>query len=73
MQCCDQGTNCDEELVVTIQINGKKVDTMRVPAAICREPLKMLALENETVVKFLAGREEKDIILDAKKAVNIII
>ena len=70
--CCCQGENCDGELTITIQINGKAVDTMQVPANICNEPLKALALENEKVLELLDGRQEQDVILNGRDSVNII-
>lgn len=66
-------TSCCGELTVILQINGKIVSSMLVPANICMEPLKALAFENEKVAAIVGDRIEKDVILDGRKSVNIIL
>ncbi|MDH3346885.1 MAG: hypothetical protein OEM02_02115 [Desulfobulbaceae bacterium] len=61
------------ELTVTIQINGETITTMQVPSNICNEPLKALAAENDAIVARLGDRIEKDILLEGKKIVNILV
>jgi len=70
--CCGQGKKCDGVLTITIQVNGKAVGTMQVPAGICNEPLKALALEDKRILELLNDRAEKDVILSGRESVNII-
>ena len=67
------GSSAIGELTVTIQINGETITTMQVPTNICNEPLKALAAENETVITRLGDRIEKDILLEGKEIVNILV
>lgn len=73
MKCCEDQSGQPGKRVVTIQINGHPITTMQVPAKICREPLKALAVENEKAITILDGRIEKEIILPDDDTVNIIV
>ena len=66
----------DDEIDVPVQVNGKKRDTLRVPAKIDPEALKKLALESENVRRHTRDREPVKLILVARptpKLINIVV
>ncbi|EMY33129.1 leucyl-tRNA ligase [Arthrobacter crystallopoietes BAB-32] len=68
----------DEKLLVqatvtaVVQVQGKVRDRLEVPADISEEELKAQALASEQIIKTLAGREIRTVIVRAPKLVNIV-
>jgi leucyl-tRNA synthetase len=62
-----------DEIDVPVQINGKKVAVLKVPAEIDDAALKAAALADEKVQKSLAGRPVKKSIVIPRKLVNLVV
>jgi len=62
-----------EEMTIVIQVNGKLRGRETVPAGLSSEELEKLVLANETVNKYISGKEVKKVIVIPKKLVNIVV
>lgn len=69
----DQEAAKEEELTIVVQINGKVREKLQVPADISDEQIEELALSNTKVLKFIANKQPKKVIVVKKKLVNIVI
>ncbi len=69
----DEAAAAEEEITLVLQINGKVRDRLQVPVDITQEQMRTFALSNETVQKYLAGKDPKKVILVPGKLVNIVI
>jgi leucyl-tRNA synthetase len=56
---------------IPVQVNGRLRDVLKVPAAATSAEIEALALANEKVQPFIAGKTIKKIIVVPKKLVNI--
>src|SRR3989344_616042 len=63
----------EEKFTLVLQVNGKVRDTVEIDSGITEQQAKELALENEKVKSFLAGKAAKKLIYVPKKLVNIVI
>ncbi|OGZ00309.1 MAG: hypothetical protein A2945_01670 [Candidatus Liptonbacteria bacterium RIFCSPLOWO2_01_FULL_52_25] len=63
----------EEKFILVLQVNGKVRDTVEIDSGITEQQAKELALENEKVKSFLAGKAAKKLIYVPKKLVNIVI
>ncbi len=63
----------EETFELVIQINGKVRLTVSAPANITEEQAKELALSQERVKVFLAGKEPSKIIYVPGKLINIVL
>ena len=61
----------ESTVTVVIQVNGKLRDRIEVPADISQAELEKLALANDRVKEFLAGKQIKKVIVVPGKLVNI--
>ena len=62
----------EESVTCVVQIKGKVRDRIEVPADIGEDELKALALADDNVVRFLAGRDIRTVIVRAPKLVSIV-
>jgi leucyl-tRNA synthetase len=62
----------EEEVTCVVQVNGKVRDRLEVPPGIGDAELRDLALAAPGVVRALAGRGVKTVIVRAPKLVNIV-
>jgi len=62
----------DDEVVIVLQVNGKKRDEILVLRDTEKADLERLALESEQVHKFLDGREPKRVIVVPNRLVNVV-
>jgi leucyl-tRNA synthetase len=62
----------DESVTCVVQIAGKVKERLEVSPDISEDDLRALALASESVVKALAGREARKVIVRAPKLVNIV-
>jgi leucyl-tRNA synthetase len=62
----------EETVTSVIQVQGKVRSRLQVPPSIGEEELKALALADEAVVRTLAGREIRTVIVRAPKLVSIV-
>ncbi|MDD3814551.1 MAG: leucine--tRNA ligase [Desulfocapsaceae bacterium] len=63
----------EEELTLVLQVNGKVRSRLLVPANISDEEIKEKALNDENILKIIADKPVKKIIIVQKKLVNIVI
>jgi leucyl-tRNA synthetase len=63
----------EDEVVVVVQINGKRRGDMKVAKGLSKDELTKLALEVDSVKHHLAGQEAKKIIVVPDKIVNIVV
>jgi len=69
----DEALCVDEEILIVVQVNGKKRDELRVPKTMDGEELKQLALDSDKVQRFLEGRPVKRVILVPGRLVNVVM
>ena len=69
----DEGLTRDEVVTVVLQINGKVRSKIEVPAGTPMETLEALALENERVQEWTAGRQIVKRITVPDKLVNLVV
>ncbi len=62
----------NDEITLVLQHNGKTRDKLTVPADISKEDAEKLALANESIIKFLDGREPKKVIVVPGRLVNVV-
>ncbi|QYZ69256.1 leucine--tRNA ligase [Neotabrizicola shimadae] len=63
----------DDEVVLPIQINGKRRAEIRVPKDMPAAEIEKIALADEGVVKFLAGQPVKKLIVVPGRIVNVVV
>ena len=61
------------EVEVVIQLNGKRLASMALPAGLPREELETRALASPRVVERLAGRAPRRVVVVLDKIVNIVV
>jgi leucyl-tRNA synthetase len=62
----------ENEIEIPLQVNGKLRDVIKVSANATVPELEALALANEKVKPYFAGKNIKKIIVVPKKLVNIV-
>jgi leucyl-tRNA synthetase len=62
-----------DQITVVLQVNGKLRSRLTVPADISDIELEEMALVNERVLKFIAGKPVRKTIVVKKKLVNVVI
>lgn len=62
----------ENEIEVPVQVNGKLRDVIKVPVDATQDQLQSLALANDKVQPFLAGKTVKKVVVVPKKLVNIV-
>src|SRR5579875_1212651 len=60
------------EVTIAVQVNGKLRDTLSVPKGASREDLQARALASDNVVRILAGKEPKKVIVVPDRLVNLV-
>ena len=63
----------EDELTIVVQVNGKVRTRIQVNTNISDDALKEKALADERVIKFMAGKDTKKIIVVKGKLVNIVV
>jgi leucyl-tRNA synthetase len=63
----------DDEVVLPIQINGKRRAEIRVPKDMPASEVEKIALADEAVVKFLAGQPVKKLIVVPGRIINVVV
>jgi leucyl-tRNA synthetase len=62
----------EDEVEIVLQVNGKVRDRLTVPIAATEAELEKIALENERVREFTAGKAIRKVITIPKKLVNVV-
>jgi len=63
----------EDEITLVVQVNGKVRDRIMVPADISEESARERALKSEAVVKLLAGKAPRQVIVVPGRLVNIVV
>lgn len=69
----DHTVAADEEITIVIQVNGKVRSKIVVPADEEDDRIKALALDDEKIMKFIAGKKVVKEIYVPKKLINIVV
>ncbi len=60
-------------VTLVVQVNGKVRDRLEVPAEISDPEARALALGNEKVLKFIDGKQVRDVIVVPGRLVNVVV
>ncbi|MEN8139895.1 MAG: leucine--tRNA ligase [Thermodesulfobacteriota bacterium] len=63
----------DNEITLVIQVNGKVRSRLQVAAGIADDEIKAMAMADDKVQKFMAGKEIRKVIVVKNKLVNIVV
>ncbi len=69
----DEAAAAQDEITLVIQVNGKVRDRITVPADISEDKAKQAALASEAVIRFLEGKQPRQVIYIAGRLVNIVV
>jgi len=69
----DENSIKDEEIKIAVQINGKVRAEIMIQADNNEETVKQKTLANETVLRYIAGRDVKKIIYVKNRLINIVL
>jgi leucyl-tRNA synthetase len=69
----DENLIKDEEIKIAVQINGKVRTEIMIQTDNNEEIVKQKTLANETVLRYIAGRDVKKIIYVKNRLINIVI
>ena len=69
----DPGLTKEDEFEIPVQINGKLVNVVRVPAGSASEAVQAAALADEKVQSRIAGKTVAKVIVVPNKAVNLVV
>jgi leucyl-tRNA synthetase len=62
----------EEEVTIAVQVNGKLRDTLVAPRGTSRDEIEALALASENVVRILAGKPPRKVIVVPDRLVNLV-
>ena len=63
----------EDEVTIVVQINGKVRAKLQAPIDIDDQALQQMAMAEEKIVKLLADKKPRKIIVVQKKLVNIVL
>jgi len=63
----------EDDVTLPIQINGKRRAEISVPRDMPKDEIEKLALQNEDVIRFLAGQPVKKLIVVPGRIVNVVV
>ncbi|MEP7070372.1 MAG: class I tRNA ligase family protein, partial [Usitatibacter sp.] len=69
----DAGALVQDQVELVVQVNGKLRGHLRVPASATREMVEAMALEDETVRKFVNGQTPKKVVVVPGRLVNVVV
>ncbi|KDR94080.1 leucyl-tRNA synthetase [Peptoclostridium litorale DSM 5388] len=69
----DEKALVKDAIEIVVQVNGKVRGKMSVPSEISREDMEKIALDDEKVKEFIAGKNVVKVIVVPKKLVNIVV
>jgi leucyl-tRNA synthetase len=62
----------EDEITIAVQVNGKRRDEIRVGKSLAAPEVEAIALGREPVIRALAGRPPKKVIVVPGRIVNIV-
>ena len=68
----DKSLLVEETVTCVVQVQGKVRGRLQVPPTIAEDDLRSLALADEAVVRALAGREIRTVIVRPPKLVSVV-
>ena len=69
----DQSLLVEDTVTLPIQVNGKRRSEVTVPKDLDKAEVEKLVLEDEAVVKALAGGQPKKLIVVPGRIVNVVV
>ena len=69
----DESKLVSDTITIIAQVNGKLRGRIEVPATISKEEMQEVAMANENVQNFIAGKEIVKVIAVPGKLVNIVV
>jgi leucyl-tRNA synthetase len=63
----------EEQITLVVQVNGKVRDRIIVSPGISDEAARRMALESETIQRFISGKEPRKVIVVPGRLVNIVV
>jgi leucyl-tRNA synthetase len=63
----------EDQITLVVQVDGKLRDRIEAPAGISDEEARRLALDSETVQRYLEGREPRQVIVVPGRLVNFVL
>jgi len=69
----DEEAAAEEQITLVVQVNGKVRDRLQVPVNITEDRAKELALNCETVLRLIADKEPRKVIVIPGRLVNIVV
>lgn len=69
----DEDAAAEEVITLVVQVNGKVRDRITIPVSTTEEVAKSIALESETIRKYLGGATPRKVIVVPGKLVNIVV
>jgi len=69
----DESMLVEDTVILPIQINGKRRDEISLPKDMPKEEVEKLVLQNQTVIKVLAGGQPKRLIVVPGRIVNVVV
>ncbi len=68
----DEAALVKDEVLIILQVNGKTRGKISVAADASKDAIEALAMENETVIKFVDGKTVRKVIVVPGRLVNIV-
>jgi leucyl-tRNA synthetase len=68
----DPALAADQEIVLPVQVNGKRRGEIRAPTGAAQAEVERIALDDETVQKHLEGMSVRKVIVVPDRIVNIV-
>lgn len=69
----DEDAAAEEVITLVVQVNGKVRDRITIPVSTTEDVAKSIALESETIRKYLGGATPRKVIVVPGKLVNIVV
>jgi leucyl-tRNA synthetase len=69
----DEGAAAEDVISVGIQVNGKLRDRITVPVNLDEDAVKAMALGSEIIIKFLEGKQPRQVIYVRGRLINIVL
>jgi leucyl-tRNA synthetase len=69
----DAAAAAEDEVTLVLQVNGKVRDRITMPAGLSEEDARAAALANESVKRYLEGKEPQKVIVVPGRLVNVVV
>ena len=69
----DEAAAKEDVIEIPVQVNGKVRARITVAAGVGEDEIRSAALNNETILKYLEGREPKKVIVAQGRLVSVVV